>query len=371
MREPVFKKLYETGRSACFNCPLMCSHFYSIEEGEYAGLKCESLQINGLRGFGSNLDIAVPAFILTCNALCNKLGLHVDEVSATLSWVFECFQRKIITLKDTDGLTLNWGDQKAVLTLIEKIAYRDGFGDILAEGLSRASEIIGRDSQKYAMNIKGTGVNEGGMRIKKAWALGIVTSSRGGGHLDGAPNQEGVKSVTPEIGQERYGVPTAGNPVTYEGKAKLVVWFEKFKAVVDSLGVCYFASYWRYVDLGLEDYAKLFTNLTGTLINEEQLFKIGEQIINIEKAYNTLSMEFNREDDFPTDRFMNEPVKSGPFKGEYLDKESWNRMLDEYYKLKGWDIKKGWQTDKCLKKLDLDEVAERLKKVGRLILTNE
>jgi len=371
VEEIVFKKLYETKRLACFNCSLSCSHFYSIEVGEYAGLKCEGVQINALRGFGSNLDIPDPAFILACNALCNKLGLHIDEVSATLSWAFECFERKIITLKDTDGLKLSWGNQNAALTLIEKIAYRNGFGAILAEGVSRASQIIGRGSQKYAMSIKGTGINEGGMRIKKAWALGIVTSTRGGGHLCGSPNSEGVKNVTSEIGQERYGVPTAGDSVTYEGKAKLVVWFEKFKAVIDSLGMCYFTSYWQNNLLGPEDYATLLSKITGTLINKEQLFKIGEQIINIEKAYNTLSMGFNREDDFPPERFMNEPVKSGPFKGEYLEKESWNKMLDEYYRLKGWDIKTGWQTDKCLKKLDLDEVGEQLKKAGRLIVTNE
>jgi len=234
------------------------------------------------------------------------------------------------------------------------------------------------------MSIKGTGINEGGIRIKRAWALGIATSTRGGGHLCGSPNSEGVKNITPEVGQARYGVSTAGNPVTYEGKAKLVVWFEKFKAVIDSLGVCYFTSYWQNNLLGPDDYAKLYSKLTGRTITKEQLFKIGEKILNIEKAYNTLSIGYNREDDYPPERigynreddypperFMNEPVKSGPFKGEHIDKNSWSKLLDEYYSLKGWDVKSGWQTDKCLEDLELTEVKKQLEKAGRLIKTDE
>lgn len=365
--EIAFKKLGEKRRLACFNCPINCSHYYSIEEGPYAGLNCEGLQINAVRGFGSNLDIPDPGFILECNALCNKMGLHIDEVSASLSWAFECFEKKILTKKDTDGLELEWGRKEVVIELIKKMAYRDGFGNILAEGVQRAAQIVGEDSKKYAMYIKGTGVNEGNMRAKKAWALGIVTSTRGGGHLCGSPNSEGVKSVTPEIGQNRYGVPTAGDSVTYRGKAKLVVWFEKYKALVDSLGICYFTSYWQNNLLGPEEYARLFSKATGKAFNADDLFKIGQQILNIEKAFNTLHTGYSRKDDFPPDRLMNEPVKSGPHKGERLEKSCWNDLLDRYYTLQGWDMKTGWQTDKCLSDLSLNEVRIKLEKAGRLI----
>jgi len=363
-----FKKQYEIKRSGCFNCNIHCSHFYSIKDGPYAGLVCEGIQINAVRGFGSNLDIDDPAFILAANSLCNKLGLHIDEISATLSWAFECFEKGILSLQDTDGLELKWGNQSAALSLIKKIGYRDGFGNVLAEGVARASQIIGRGSQKYAMSIKGTGINEGGTRIKKAWALGITTSTRGGGHLCGSPNSEGVKSITPEIGEKRYGVPTAGNATTYEGKAKLVVWFEKFKAVIDSLGMCYFTSYWQNNLLGPDDYANLFSTIMGEPMSKNKLFFIGEQILNIEKAYNTLSAGFTRKDDMPPDRLMNEPVKSGPYKGECLEKKSWDNLLNDYYKYKGLDIKTGWQTSEGLKKLGLEKVKKELKKAGRLII---
>lgn len=368
VEEKKFSSPFEIKRSACFNCSMRCSHFYSIPNDTYAGLVCEGIQTNAIRGFGSNLDIDDPAFIIAANSLCNKLGLHIDEISSILGWAFECFEKGILTCQDTDGLELNWGNQKVALELIRKIGYRESFGNILAEGVAKASQIIGSDSQKYAMSIKNTGINEGGIRIKKAWALGIATSTRGGGHLCGSPNSEGVKSITPEIGKKRYGVPTAGNVITYEGKAKLVVWFEKYKAVIDSLGMCCFTSYWQNNLLGPNDYANLFYKITGKPIDKDKLFIIGEKILNIEKAYNTLSVGFSRKDDFFPDRFIEEPVKQGPYKGERLDKESWNNLLTEYYSYKGWDTQTGWQTEECLEKLGLEKLKKELEKVGRLII---
>ena len=363
-----FKRSFEIKRSACFNCTMGCSHFYSIKDGPFAGLIGEGLQTNAIRAFGSNLDIDDPAFIIAANSLCNKLGLHIDEISSTLGWVFECYDKGIITSKDTGGLILNWGKKEVVLELIKRIGYREGFGNILAEGVAKASQIIGKGSQKYAMFLKNTGINEGGIRIKKGWALGIATSTRGGGHLCGAPNTEGKKDLTKKISIRRFKIPTAGNATTYEDKAKLVVWFEKFKAVIDSLGICYFTSYWQSNLLGPSDYANLFSTLTGSHMNEEDFFKIGERILNIEKAYNTLAMGYSRKDDSFPDRFFKEPIKSGLYKGEYLQIESWNKMLTKYYQYHGWDVKTGWQTKECLEKLGLKKVKKELKKAARLIM---
>lgn len=362
-----FKRKYEIKRIACFNCPMNCSHFYSIEEGPYKGLKAEGLQINAVRGFGSNLDVADPAFVIKCNAYCNQLGLHIDEISSTLAWIFDCYEKNIVTKKDLDGLSLEWGNQAAAVELIRKIAYREGIGDILAEGTYRAALKIGRNSLNRAVTIKKTGVNEGNVRGKKAWALGIITSTRGGGHLCGSPNSEGLRNITYQIGKERYDVPTAGQPKTYEGKAKLVTWFEKFKAVVDSLGVCYFSSYWQNNLLSPDDYAALYSKVIGKDVDSKKLFEIGEKIINIEKAFNTIHGGFNRKDDYPPQRFMDEPVKTGPLAGERLPLDKWNKLLDEYYDFHGWDKETSWQTENILDKLQLTKIKEKLREEGRLI----
>lgn len=365
--ERQFRKAGELRRTACFNCPLYCGHFYSIESGKYAGHRSEGVQINAVRGFGSNLDIDNPAAIIACNGLCNELGLHIDEVCATLAWAFECYQRGIITVQDTDGLELSWGNEEAALTLIRKMAYREGFGEVLADGVENAVGQIGNDSARFAAVIKHTGVNEGNMRGKKGWALGICTSTRGGGHLSGSPNSEGFKNMTPEVCEARYGISTAGNPTTYERKGELVVWFERFKAVIDSIGVCYFITYWQNNLLGPGDFLGLLSAAAGISYTEEELLTVGERIINLEKAFNVLACGFGKEDDFPPRRMVEEAVQSGPFKGERLDRESWENLLEEYYASRGWDPQTGWPTEENLRKLGLVDVIDRLAGKEKLV----
>ena len=116
-----------------------------------------------------------------------------------------------------------------------------------------------------------------------------------------------------------------------------------------------------------EDYARLYSAATGYQLDGQDLLLIGERIPNIEKAFNTLHASFTREDDYPPLRFTEEVISSGPLQGERLMKEKWDRVLDEYYELHGWDKATSWQTAKCLQKLGLQEVAEVLRKMGMLI----
>lgn len=327
-----FREISDVRRLACFNCPMNCSHFFSVKSGDYKGLKTEGTQINIVRGLGSLWDTPDPGFILKAGSLANRYGLHVDELAATLSWAAECYEKGILKEKDI-GMTLEWGNQKSLLKLIEMIAFRKGFGSTLADGVYRASRITGENSYKYAMAIKKTGINEGNVRGKKGWALGIATNTRGGGHLSGSPNSEGVPSYTPELGEARYGVPQAGDSGTYEGKPKLIFWFERFKAVIDSLGMCYFTSFWQNNMLGPKDYAELLSSFSGQNYSEDKLFAVGKNILNLEKEFNSKHAGFTRKDDYFPERFYKEKVRSGPFKGERLHKDKWEKMLDEYYLL--------------------------------------
>ena len=114
--------------------------------------------------------------MLKANALCNQLGIGVDEAGGPIGWAMECFQRGIISEKDTDGLKLNWGDAGVALELIRKICYREGFGDILAEGSAKAADIINRDSSYYAIHLKGVDLYEP-CRGAIGWSLGATTST--------------------------------------------------------------------------------------------------------------------------------------------------------------------------------------------------
>lgn len=204
------------------------------------------------------------------------------------------------------------------------------------------------------------------MRTCKGYALGLTVSTRGGGHCSGAPLTETMGWPT-EVSKKMWRVTTAGKPTLYEGKAKIVVYYERLHEVLNSLGICFITSNWWSWDLlGPDDYAKLFSTATGWNVTGKELMTIGERIHNVEKAFNVLHAGFNRHQDYPPIRFMRERVKSGPLKGERLEKDKWDAMLSEYYMLHGWDKKTGYQTRKCLEALDLVEVAGDLEKVSKL-----
>jgi aldehyde:ferredoxin oxidoreductase len=361
----IFKERFESRRLACFNCPIYCSCFYDVKQGPFAGLKCEGFQANHTGDYMSKLDISDPDEVLQMHALCAQYGLDIDNSSGAISWAFEMFERGLLTTADTDGLELTWGDSGAVLELIPKMAHRQGIGDLLADGAKEAADKLGRGHQ-YAMHVKGQDLHEA-MRAAKGWAFGVVVAPRGGGHLDGAP-LAGMQEASREFGERVFGVPTAGEKLVYEGKPQVVFWTEKFKAVIDMLGVCYFTSIWEYPDLlELEPYAELFRKATGRKLSGDDLMRIGQQVHNVEKAFNTLHAGFTRQDDFPPRRLMEEPIGEGIYKGELLDGDEWERMLDEYYALHRWDGETGWQTGDGLRHLGLEEVARRLAEAGRLV----
>jgi len=364
----IYRDKFEVGRLACFNCPVYCGHFYRVKEGPYAGTEGEGIEENTMRGLGTNLDIDTPEAILKEQILCNQLGLDVDFAAATLGWAFESYQHGLLSTSDTGGLELVWGNAEAALKLIEQICYRQALGTLLAEGVKRASDTIGGGSEQWALHIKGADLNEGRMRANKAWALGITVANRGGGHLEGAPPiAQLLPKLTPEKSLALFGVADIGDIVTYDNKVRVVFWQEKVKTIIDCMGICSFLSQGEDLDLiNPDDLSILFSTATGIDMSAGELMKVGQRIHNIEKAFNTLHANFSRKDDFPPIRFMKEPIRSGPYATQVLSKNEWNRMLDEYYTLEGWDPATGQQTEASLLALGLGDVAEKLKQHGRL-----
>jgi aldehyde:ferredoxin oxidoreductase len=365
LAQEVFKEEYEKRRVSCFNCNIGCGRFYSIQEGKYAGLNMEGVQINALRGFGSNLDMISPAEIIKANAISNQYGLNLDGLASVAGWAFECFEKGIITEKDL-GYRVEWGDIDSLLRLTEDITYRRGLGDLLAEGIMRSAKSIGKGSEKLAVLVKGMELNESRMRSHRAWALGIMTSPRGGGHLDGAPTVEG-RPFDPDLCLSVYGIPNVNDTTAYEHKARLVVFTERLKMFVDMLGLCYAISIWQTpFGLGPEDFVQLYAEATGDRKSTEAILETAEKAINIEKAFNTLHAGFTRQDDYPPPRLLEEPIKSGPHEGNLIEKDKWDKMLDDYYELHGWDKGTGLQTRSRLQELGLGDAMDRMAKKGRL-----
>lgn len=357
---------YQISNQSYPGCPIGCSKHLYIKEGPYAGLVAEAPQWETFATLQARLAIEEPTFFVKANAYCDQLGLDVDAAGGAIGWAMECYQRGIIDEKDTDGLKLNWGDASVALELIRKISYREGFGNVLAEGCARASDIIGRDSSYYAINIKGQDLYEP-CRGANAWCLGVVTSTRGGGHTTGAPVMETNTKMEPLKAKEVFGVDNANKPQEYNGKAQMVYFTEILTRVNNSLGICHMNTVWSNLNyINLSHIAEMYSYATGIDRTVDDFKKIAIRQLNLEKAFNLRHTNYDRKDDMLAPRELNEPIKNGKLAGWKIDKDKFNKMLDEYYELHGWDKETSFPTRKKLTELGLEYVAHDLEKIGKL-----
>ena len=355
---------YHIGGSHVPGCPFSCTQRYAVQDGKYRGTVVEKLEGNSRGNFGERLAIDDAAAVLKAHELCQLLGLDVDNTSGAIAWAFECYQRGLLTSRDTDGLELNWGNDDAVIALVKMCGHREGFGDLLADGCRRAAEKLGRGSDAFCVHVKGQALQET-LRAYKGWALGIVVSERAGGHTRGAPCTEfGAVGADPdaklwslEASERLFGFPNAGDPTSYEHKAELVAYYERFHAVLDSIGLCYFMSNW--IDpqlLSPDDIATALSEVYDRRITTEDMMHAGERIVCLGRLFNQIHAGFCRNDDYPPARLMDEPVETGPYQGERLARDDWDRMLDAYYRIHNWDIDTGRVPDSTLTELGIGAI---------------
>jgi len=237
----------------------------------------------------------------------------------------------------------------------------------LAEGCAKAADIIGRDSDYYALHMKGVDLYEP-CRGAIGWSLGTTTSTRGGGHTTGAPLCETCDAnLDVEKAQAVYGIDNPHLPEEYEGKAKMVMYGEALQRVNNSLGVCHYNTTYLNPHLpDLPELAELYSAATGWETSVDDLKKITMRQLNLEKAFNLRFTSFDRKDDLPTPRDMKEPLPTGNLAGWKMDEEKYNQMLDDYYELHGWDKKTSYPRRETLVALGLEYVANDLEKIGKL-----
>lgn len=349
-------------------CPVYCDRLVEIPKGEpYGGTQVNAMEATPAYNFAhfliDDINTVIKGF-----ELCNAYGIDVHSWSNVIQWAIECYERGILTEEDTDGLDLRWGDGPLLLESIRRITYREGeFANLLAEGVSRASKKIERGSEKYAMHMKGMEIDDE-LRVAKGWALGIMTELRGPGHTLGAWTGE-LSKMSPQRAEELYGTENAAKPLVYDDKADLVVLTERSSAIWDCLGICFFANYREapqiYDGYNIRTFTELIEAATGWEVSDEELLRIAERILTIEKSINVLA-GLNRRDDIPPDRFF-EPIPDGPFKDISLDREKVIELLRRHDKLHGWDPETGIPTRETLEALDLKEVIDKFKTAGRLL----
>lgn len=344
---------------ACFGCPVACSHILEIGSGRYAGEHGEGFPCNHLHGFGYKLDVSDLPAIVHLYFLCSQYGLDVDNAGGVIAWAMECYEKGILTLNDTDGLDLRWGNHDVVEALLRKMAYREGFGNLLAQGSQKASRIIGKGSERFAITIKGQELYET-LRTTVGWALGAILSPRGGGHLRGAPIYEfPYCELGPAEGKKWFGSPAVSDRRTYRDKAKLVIYFENLKAMVDCMGVCYFPTQWYSPELmNPDDLHAMFSAATGLRLTFSAFTRAADRVVFLERAFN-LREGITISQDWPPERFF-DPVPSGPSQGDRLDRVKLRRAIHQYYRLRGWNPSTGRPTKKTVRALGFTETDKGL-----------
>ena len=342
---------------ACFSCPVGCDKLYRLPDGPHAGTALRSVEYETLNSMGACVWNADLDAILAANRLCDDLGLDSISAGRAISFAMELWEQEILNLGDTDGLVLRWGDMDLVLRLLEMIARREGFGDLLAEGVRRAAQTIGRGAEEYAMHVKGMEIPAQDGRAQKSMGLAHATSSRGADHLKAFPTID--ETGHPEDARRRYGaeyLPEMAQPLATKYKPLLVKDGEDFGAVVDSVGVCKSGGTFVFAELYWPDIAAALEAATGMEMSVECLRRTGERIYNLQRCYNVWH-GITRADDRLPRRFADEPSPSGNAQGQVIDLEP---MLDEYYQLRDWDRETGWPTPEKLRELGLEDALECL-----------
>jgi aldehyde:ferredoxin oxidoreductase len=357
---------------SCFGCPLACNKYAYI--GPPGKRKAPVPGTSHMAIW----EIYDYPFHVEVNRLCEEYGMDIYSVQLTISAAMEWYERGLITKKDTDGLEIRFGDKKAVIELVHKMAKREGFGDLLAEGGVRAGQRLGADPDTTATGGYGKGMDHGPIDCSSmaGLTLSLSVSTRGAGHLRCvAPMAWGVQESLPSKWQKVFreagaedlmDKPWVAHPV----HAEVATYFEHVCTSSDILEICknttefyYFYGYeGRERRDDLDWHADFLRAVTGVEIDRKGLETITSRIISLEKGYN-VRQGMLKEDDLPSNRFL-EKRKGGPLDGRKLDPEELGRLFEHYYELHGWDRETSIPKRATLERLGLKDVAESLEKTS-------
>lgn len=348
-------------RIGCYTCPVSCHRFCTIDDGKYKGTYTGGPEYETLSSLGGGCGSTDTISVLKANEYCNILGMDVISTGAVIQWLMECKQRGVVTDDIADGLDLSWGNGDTIVELTRRIAYREGVGDLLANGVKAASEIIGKDSYKWAVQAKGLEQSRVETRVAFGYALAFAINSRGPDHLNTEPLAEfggdavGVAVIKKITGSEKYAYPH-----TTEKRAEIIRWHEDIYAAGDSLGICAFpttAQFW----MNESDLAELFSTSTGIDITEQDILEAGRRTILMERMCVGM-MGFDRDNDKLPWRLMNEKLEGAKHDNAINSHEDIEMMKNRYYELHKWDLTSGLPTNEIIKDSNLEEFVEKYSK---------
>jgi len=333
---------------ACFACPVTCGRRTEIREGKWQGNTGEGPEYETTNTFGAMCGISDINAITMANYLCNQYGLDTISTGSTIAFSMECFERGILTREHTHGLEIKFGDADLIVELVEKIACREGIGNLLAEGSRNMAQKLGQDSQHFAMHVKGLELPAYDPRAAKICGLGFVSANRGGDHITSyveAPTFIDVPLLV--IEDSTIKDPFIADPA----EARVIVDLENALTALDAIGCC------KFMGMGLtaKDMVDLVAFATGWDFTIEEYIACGERNYNLARAF-CIREGIDRQMDILPERLMQDPLPSGPAENMLIERDILEEMKDAYYQFRGWDISNGLPKPEKLVELGLEDL---------------
>ncbi|MFX0197187.1 MAG: aldehyde ferredoxin oxidoreductase family protein [Candidatus Hodarchaeota archaeon] len=319
---------YLSGRYHCRACVVGCGRLVEVKEGLYETPNTMGPEYETIGAFGNNCMNEDLESIIKMNYLANAYGMDSISAGAVIAFAMECYERGLLTKKDTDGIELVWGNQNAMIELLEKIRKREGIGDLLADGVKVASEKIGGGSDQFAIHVKGLELPMHDPRAFASWAIALTTANRGACHNQAITYGIERGMTYPDIGIDK----PLDRFISDESKSKITKIMQDFYSILESLIACKFVV---YGGLRLTHLNALLNSVTGWDTDIAELMKTGERLYNLNRLFN-VKCGISRKDDSLPWRIEKEALTDGGAKGHLPDLE---KMLDPYYKMRDWDEK--------------------------------
>jgi aldehyde:ferredoxin oxidoreductase len=356
------------GRDTCYACIVRCKRVVEAEYRdkvlipEYGGMEYETIST-----FGSYCGVSDLRAIGYASQLCNMYGVDSISCGATLSWAMECFEKGVLTLEETDGIPLNYGNAEAMIAMLEKTLKREGFGDVLAEGSARAAERLGK-GQEYVLTVKGQEIPAHMPHVKRSLGLIYAVNPFGADHqssehdpmyhpklYEGTPEAPGYKRYLVQIGLNTPTAPKAMNPEKVEFALKTQYNY----SATDTLDVCQFVFGPSWQLYGPQDMADLLAAATGWEVTVDDIQTIGRRRLNLMRAYNARE-GLTRDHDTLPKKLFKQPLSGGRSDGLVLDPAELDFALTTYFLQAGWDVETGAPRRATLEEVGLGWVAEEL-----------
>jgi aldehyde:ferredoxin oxidoreductase len=341
-------------RDTCQACPINCKQVFANEtenehhrlDPRYGGAEYESMA-----ALGSCCGVSDNLAVLKANELCNKYGMDTISTGVSIAFVMECFERGFLTSADTGGLDFRWGDGEMLVRAVGMIANRDGFGDVMAEGVARMSERLGPQTEALNLTVKGQELPMHEPRLKHGLGLGYAVAPVGADHemnihdtefMEAGPALERVNSAL----ETRIG--PVSNKVINEEKMQIFFHELNWKHFQDCAVACHFYPY------SYHHMAEALAGITGIEYSLQDVLAVGERAQTLSRLFN-LREGFTAEDDRLPKRVM-QAFEEGPLAGVEIKQETFEWAKKRYYKLMGWDPETGIPSNLSLRKLQLEDL---------------